>query len=201
MLNSVEELEGIASSVHDDLGMAPVDAFAIAEYLGLRCAPWSKGHAVLSGDVIRHPVPPKARPTRVHGLVAHEAAHALMREEGMAWKCEPSARYLAGALMLPRDPFARDMARTGWDLHALRELHPNASAEMIVVRMTQLSQATAWVWDNGRLARQYGIDEADVSEYVDRVLTVEEPVIDGAIGAWPVFDRHWRRVIVLKKSA
>ena len=201
MLNRVIDLEGLADSVHDDLGMDSADALAIAEYLGLRCLPWAKSYAEISGDVIRHPIPPKTRETRMHGLVAHEAAHALMRDEGMAWRCEPSARYLAGALMLPRDPFARDMARTGWDLHALRELHPNASAEMIVVRMTQLSQATAWVWDNGRLARQYGIDEADVSEYVDRVLTVEEPVIDGAIGAWPVFDRHWRRVIVLKRSA
>ena len=200
-MHSVEDLEGIAQRVHDEIGVDPVDAFAIAEQLGIEVRCWSKAHGRREADVIWCPRPLKARETRRHGIVAHELAHWLLDAFGLEARCEPSARYLAGALMLPRERFLRDMARTGWDLHALRELHPNASAEMIVVRMTQLSQATAWVWDNGRLARQYGIDEADVSEYVDRVLTVEEPVIDGAIGAWPVFDRHWRRVIVVKKSA
>lgn len=201
MLNRVIELEGLADSVHDDLGMDSSDAFAIAEYLGLRCLPWAKSYAEISGGVIRHPIPPKTRETRMHGLVAHEAAHALMREEGMAWRCEPSARYLAGALMLPRARFRRDMARADYDLEALRGLHPNASAEMIVVRMTQLSPVTAWVWDNGKLARHYGVDEDDVGELVDRVLTVEQPVHDGELGAWPLFDGQWRRVIVVKKAA
>lgn len=187
--------------IHGELFARSCDAFALAEALGLEVRIWPKPHGMRRGDVLFCPPPLKVRETRRHGIVAHELAHWLLDEFGMDARCEGSARYLAGAVMLPRQRFERDMVAVDYNLAHLRALYPNSSAEMIVVRMTQLSEVTAWVWDNGKLARQYGIDEADVSEYVDRVLTAEEPVIDGPIGAWPVFDRHWRRVIVLKKAA
>lgn len=200
-MHPTEDLEGISLRIHDELGVEPPNAFAIAEQLGIEVRCWSKPHGRRQGDVIWCPRPLKVRETRRHGIVAHELAHWLLDAFGLDARCEPSARYLAGALMLPRARFLRDMERVDYDLEALRELHPNASAEMIVVRMTQLSSATAWVWDNGKLARQYGVDEDDVGELVDRVLTVETPVRDGELGAWPIFDGRWRRVIVVKKAA
>lgn len=200
MLNCVLDLEGIAREVFTDMGeRCPVSAFAIAEYCGVEVRAWMRNSGKRLGDRVWFPA--AARSTRQHGVLAHELAHWLLEDAGMEHSCEASASYLAGALMVPSAPFSRDISRVDYDLEQLRKLHPNASAEMLVVRMTQLSPATAWVWDHGKLSRRYGTDEADVSEYVDRVLTAEKPVIDGAIGAWPVFDGRWRRVVVLKKSA
>lgn len=200
-MHSVEELEGVALRVHGELDTERLDAFAIAAQLGVEVRIWAKSHGMRRGDTIFCPSPMKVRETRRQGILAHELGHWLLEAFGLDARCETSARYLAGALMLPRERFLRDMASAEYDLGQLLARYPNSSAEMIVVRMTQLSPATAWVWDHGRLARRYGLDEDDVSDYVDRVLTCEEPVIDGAIGAWPVFDGRWRRVIVLKKSA
>lgn len=197
MLNPVSSLEGIACRIHDAYGRVPVDAFELAELLDVHVRFWPKGHGMRDGDSVWCPAPLKARETRRHGIIAHELAHWLLEQFGLEHRCEASARYLAGALMLPREVLLRDLAEVDLDLAELQRRHPNASAEMIVARISQVQGATAWVWDNGRLARRYGIAEADVAEYVDRVLRLEEPVRDGALVAWPVFDGRWRRVIVM----
>src|SRR5699024_535980 len=132
--------------------------------------------------------------------VAHELGHWLLEDVGLDPDDERSARYLAGALMLPRAPFLRDVQRTDYDLDELQALHPNASAEMIVCRITQVRSATAWIWDNGKLARVYGVpsDDASIAALVDRVLTLEEPCRDGSARAWPRMDGCWRRVVVVE---
>lgn len=201
MRNSVADLEGVARRIHDAYDTAPVDAFDLASALEVEVRIWAKGHGMRHSDVIWCPSPAKARETRRHGIVAHELAHWALEHFGLDHHCEDSARYLAGALMLPREVLLRDLAEVDLDLAELQRRHPNASAEMIVARISQVQGATAWVWDNGRLARRYGIAEADVAEYVDRVLRLEEPVRDGALVAWPVFDGRWRRVLVLLRAA
>lgn len=201
MLNPVSSLEGIACRIHDAYGRVPVDAFELAELLDVHVRFWPKGHGMRDGDSVWCPGPLKARETRRHGIIAHELAHWALEHFGLDHHCEDSARYLAGALMVPRDALLRDLAELDLDLFALERRHPNASGEMIVARISQVRPATAWIWDNGKLARRYGIDEADVSAFVDRVLSLEEPVREGDVAAWPIFDGPWRRVIVVRADA
>lgn len=197
-----EVLEGIAREAHESTGgLVPVDAFELAFLCGLELVPWRRSAGALEGDRVWYPV--KTRPERQHGTVAHELGHWLLRDYRMDARDEDAARYLAGALMLPRATFVRDLDATNWDLIRLQGRHPNASAEMIVVRMTQVSRACAWIWDAGKLARVYGApcDDGSVAALVDRVLTLEEPVAEGSVCAWPIFDGRWRRVVVVARAA
>lgn len=196
------ELEGIARGVHDQTGIeAPVDAFDIAAAMEIVCKPWMRADGARAGDVVRFPS--MARDARQHGTVAHELGHWLLDFHGHDARDERAARYLAGALMLPRQRFLRDCAATDYDLDELQRIHVHASAEMIVVRMTQVSAATAWVWDNAKLARVYGVpsDDDSIAALVDRVLTLEEPCRDGRLSAWPRIDGRWRRVLVVARAA
>lgn len=126
---------------------APVNAFALAAALDLRVEPWEGRGAELddAAGVIR--VSTRARSTRRHGLVAHELGHHLLRLERA--DDEDGARYIAGALMLPRETFGRDLTRTSWSLSKLRELHANASAQMIAIRIVQCRDAVATILDAG----------------------------------------------------
>ncbi len=202
MMLDVEDLEGIAREAWEATGEElPVDAFRLARACGFAVEGWTRAQGAIRGTTIRYPI--GARETRQHGTVAHELGHALLDYHRVDSRDEDAARYLAGALLLPRRPFARDLTATDWDLFALRARHPNASAEMIVVRMTQVSEATAWVWDAAKLARRYGLeaDDAEAIPVVERVLSLEEPVVEGPVLAWPVFDGRWRRVLVVRRAA
>jgi hypothetical protein len=197
------DLEGIAHDIHNVTGdLLPVDAFQLAARCGLqlRAMPGASGSIDLEAGVIRYPS--RARLVRQHGVVAHELGHwALWRAEE-DHTTEWAARYLAGALLLPRRAFTADAQATDWDLDELRQRHPYASAEMIVVRMTQVSLACAWVWDDGAVRRRYGVaDDDGVEAIVDRVLCSEAPLRDGADRAWPLLERDHRRVLVVRLAA
>ena len=197
------DLEGIARDIHSAAGdPLPVDAFVLATQCGLalRATPGARGHIDLDTGVIRYPG--RARLVRQHGVVAHELGHwALWRAEE-DHSAEWAARYLAGALMLPRAAFLADCWACDWDLEELRRRHPNASAEMVVVRMTQVSPATAWVWDDGAVRRTYGASAGeDVEAIVGRVLASEAPLRDGVVRAWPLLERGYRRVVVVRLAA
>lgn len=197
------ELEGIAQEVWEGTGeLLPVDAFELAGLLGLEVRAWMKATGRV--DVGRGIVwfPGRARLVRQHGVVAHETGHWLLHQAGEEHRTEWAARYLAGALMLPRAPFLADAKACDWELEELRTRHPNASAEMIVVRMTQVSTATAWVWDDGYVRRAYGADAGeDVEAIVGRVLAAEAPLRDGAVRAWPLLEQGHRRVVVVRLAA
>lgn len=199
----VADAEGIAHEAWEGTGgLLPVDAFELAALLGVELVAWAKPDGRC--DVARGAVwfPGGARLVRQHGVIAHELGHWLLHRAGEDHTQEWAARYLAGALLLPRVPFLRDVRATGWDLHALQARHPNASAEMIVVRMTQVSDACAWVWDDGAVKRRYGTaSDEDVEAIVDRVLAADAPLCDGAVRAWPLLERGHRRVVVVRLAA
>lgn len=196
-------LEGIARGVHD-LGIeSPIDAFTLAALLGVELRP-GPGNGELDGDRITYPS--RARHVRQHGVIAHELGHWLLGWHQQDPHDEPAARYLAGALMLPREAFLADLAACAWDLFDLQRRHPNASAEMIVVRMTQVSDACASIWDQGKLTRHYAsaewlVDLAADRELMDRVLTLEATVRGENEIAWPIFDGRARRVVVVRRAA
>lgn len=197
---TTQEWEGIAREIHESTGgLMPVDAFELADACGVATRPWAKSRGEWSSAGIRYPG--KARPTRQHGVVAHELGHWALWDAGEDHHDEHAARYLAGALMLPRAAFTRDLARCDWDLHALRDRHPNVSAEMIVVRITQVARATAWVWDDGVVRRRYGIKQGErIDDIVDRVISRGAPVRDGRFRGWPLLERAHRRVIVVRAA-
>lgn len=195
----VRLLEGIAREAWESTGgILPVDAEALANACDYEVRWWAKGDGARSGRVIWAPL--KSRPTRQHGRIAHELGHGLLEEHGCDPCDEEAARYLAGALLLPRTPFLSDVRESDYDLWELERRHPNASAEMIICRMTQVSPAVASVWDGGRLHRSYGGGPED-AEIVDRVLALEQPINDGAVRAWPVLDGVYRRVLVVRRAA
>lgn len=203
MQHSPRHLEGLARQIHEETGAeAPIDAFVLAEACGLTLRPWSKAHAEIDLDaaVIRYPS--RVRSERMHFRVGHELGHAVLVRAGESDQDESDVDYLASALLLPRARFLADLAETDWDLDAMRARHPNASAQAIVVRMTQVSEATASVWDAGRLHRVYGEHDTEADrELVNRVLEREVPVRDGVVVAWPVFEGQWRRVVVVRRAA
>ncbi|MBC7171640.1 MAG: hypothetical protein H5U40_04400, partial [Polyangiaceae bacterium] len=196
------ELEGIAREVWESTGeMEPVEAFELARRCGLTLRGWMKPEGKREGATLWYPL--GARHVRQQGAVRHELSHFVAEDHGLDPHNEEIARYLSGALGLPRRPFLRQLEETDIDLDVLQTLHPHVSGEALIVRATQLLPATAWVWDAGKIARVYGVpsEEAVVAELVDRVLTLEEPCRDGNVRAWPRFDGSWRRVLVVRRAA
>lgn len=205
-LAAVEVWEGVAQAVHDETGIeAPVSAFELADACGLQLVAGPRGGARLVGDQVHFDV--TARPVRQHGLVAHEVAHWVLQEHGEP-DDEGAARYTAGALMLPRQSFDRDLRATAWDLHALRARHLHCSAELIARRIVELRDAVVSVLDNGKVrARVWSPWVAEPR--LQRLTRVERELVDAALtsgeverahellSAYPIFDGSYRRVIVV----
>ncbi len=125
----------------------PVDAFALAkacEFEVRAHAGRGEKHERRDGDIIY--IDPRARRQRQHMEVSHELGHwGLDRHE--LPQSEYGAKYLGGALLLPRREMDRDLARTAWALLKLRDIHVNASLTAIAVRTTQLRDAVATILD------------------------------------------------------
>ncbi|MFW6087506.1 MAG: ImmA/IrrE family metallo-endopeptidase [Myxococcota bacterium] len=203
-------LEGIAAEILEETGCdePPVDAFELAELCGCEVRPGRRGGGGgRRGDVILVDV--TARTVRQHGVVAHELGHWALERAGED-DSEDGARYLGGAFMLPRRPFERDLDATSWDLQALRARHLNASAEMIARRIVALRDGVASIWDQGKLRRRVSspwlpepfrrptrLERELVAEVLEGGETVRA---DSMIWAVPVFDRGWRRVIVVAEA-
>jgi len=192
-------LEGLARELLERVGLeAPIDALDLAEALGLQVAYASASHSAIFGRTIL--VPARARVSQLHWLAAHEIGHFVAREAGEDDACDVVANYLAGALLLPRAQFERDLRR-GWDLRALMGRHPYAPAHAIAVRVVQLREASTAVYDQGRLRRRWGRPLERERELVTSALETGDAVrIDDLTGAWPVFDGAHRRVIILGAS-
>lgn len=182
----------------------PMDAFGLAGLCEVRVEFANIQGAKLRGDVIT--VSSRARPTRQHGLVAHEMGHWALQ-----WAGEPdtevAASYVGAALMLPRRPFLADMRATQWDVRELRAKHVNCSAELIARRIATLTDACVSIWDNGRLKSR--VSSPWLPEPARRISAFERElaarVLDSgqteraANLAWgfAVFEGDWRRVITV----
>lgn len=203
--------EGIATDVLGSTGCddPPVDAFELAECTEHEVRFHMKPGACRSNHVIY--VDARARRERQHGLIAHELGHwALVRARED--NTERGARYLAGALLLPRQPFEADLRAMRWDLEQLRARHVNASAELIARRVVNLKDAVASVWDNGKLSYRVWSPWLPERLWGKKASKVEATLAAAALesgqversadlfAAWPIFEAGWRRVIVLAEA-
>ncbi len=86
------------------------------------------------------------RPARQHMRIAHELGHFALERHGLD-DTEDGARYVGGALLLPRRAMHRDLVETAWSITKLQKRHEHASATAIAIRITQLRDAVATVFD------------------------------------------------------
>lgn len=149
------DLEGVARDVLSRAGVeAPVDAVALAHAMRVEVRSFP-GHEPFV-DLLRRCVYMPSRPvrrTRFCGDLLHEISHVALRDRRLDAHDEPSACYLAGALGVPRETLDRQLKR-GWSLRRLRELHPNASNEMLARRIVQVRSAVATIIDGGEVTRR-----------------------------------------------
>jgi hypothetical protein len=205
-----EEWEGVARAIHEGTGLdePPVSAFELAAMCGLSLQPSPRHGASLRPGLIVFES--AARPERQHGIVAHELGHWGLVAHGVR-DSEEGARYLAGALLLPRAGFDRDL-RKSWDLRRLRAKHLNASAQMVATRIVQLRDAVATVVDQGRVTSRLWspwLADPRIQRFsrwerslADAALASGETVIgDEFCYAVPVLDGPYRRVIVVCEAS
>ncbi|MBZ0121081.1 MAG: ImmA/IrrE family metallo-endopeptidase [Sandaracinaceae bacterium] len=198
--------EGAAEELLDGARLsAPIDAFKVARACELDVVPYSGPDARLEGHVIR--LNTRMRETRQHFRILHEIAHLALARHRME-DSEDGANWVAGALLLPRRAFGRDLAKTAWSLPRLRELHCNASAEAIAIRTVQLRDAVATIIDGRKVSKRLWspwIDESRLRRLTrfERELAAEalergeEVRGDELCYAVPVIEGRWRRVIVV----
>jgi hypothetical protein len=140
-----EEWEAAAAEIIETTATStPVDAFSLATACGFEVRPYPGSRAERRDNVIY--LNTRMRSQRQHSAIAHELGHfALERHE--IPDSEPGARWAGGALLLPGRVYGRDLTRTAWSISKLRELHVNASATALAVRITQLRDAVATILD------------------------------------------------------
>lgn len=173
----------------------PVDALELAACCGLEIVHSDVHGALLYGDAIY--VSRRVSIRLLHFVVAHEIGHWALRRDGLPMDDEQGADYLAGALLVPRRSLLREL-RAGWDLEALRRTHVHAPASTIAVRVAQVREATAAVYDGTRLRKRVGPPHERELELRDEALRAGRPVrLDDLTGAWPIDTGPWHRVIVL----
>lgn len=138
--------EGAAADLACAVGYddPPVDAFQLADACELIVEPAAVRTAELDHSRRLIKLNVRMRRERQHMSVAHELGHFALVRSDLVNDCD-GARYVAGALMLPRGHFDRDLSRTAWSLSELKKRHHNASATAIAVRITQLRDAVVTV--------------------------------------------------------
>jgi hypothetical protein len=199
------ELEEVARLALERAGVgAPVcpDALAIGLHFEIR-------HAPVRGKLIGRTiyVDEDLRPEIRAFDCAHELGHHLCDEAGLP-NTERNANYLASAMLLPSFEYKIDLRRHGWDLRALRRLHPNASWEAHARRLAALRGARVIIWD--RPLPPYDIRGKTRTvpwraqpTHEERIAAHEavrsnEPVeMRAGLIAWPVLEPWWHRVIVV----
>jgi hypothetical protein len=156
-----EELAAALDTVTEEMllgvgvRLLPVDAFALAEKLGITVAFDAQQASRARYVRLRppgggHPQPtiflrPDPRPERLHWAIAHEIGEHLVPRLGMVlgvdgetWSAslrEMLANQLAARLLLPTAWFQQLGSACGWDLLALKRHCATASHELIVRRM------------------------------------------------------------------
>ena len=171
-----EDWEGAAAELLDaTCTTAPVDVFTLAAACGVEVRPGKRSRICLL-DGIAH-VDIAARGVRQQGLLAHELGHFALERSRLP-QCEQGARYIAGALRLPRATFIADLARTCWSITALRSLHPHASATAIGVRITQVRCASATLIDPVGRQRPWRVTSSCARESAKTLSLLEEELAE-----------------------
>lgn len=151
-MHDIEQLEGIASWIHDESGLddPPVDALDLAVACGLRVRPWRHPQGALQGDLIRYDATLPPRPQQA--VFAHELAHWALQTSALH-DDEASAVYLSHALLLPRRRFDRDL-RSTWNPIELQGIHANAPASWIVRRIAHLRPVVSTIVEDLRVVER-----------------------------------------------
>lgn len=205
------EWEGIAEAHLNEACIGtPVNPWLIAWSLDLRVRTGPPGVGGFLDDIagIIY-VDPAERVERQGFVVAHECAHALLRDHRQPGT-EHACNGLASCLMLPRIDFTRQVRKANGCLVRLRELNPWASNEAIIRRRTSIDPYVAWIWDvEGPRPGMYSIVSPGIrwpfdeptryeSEALHAALDAREPVEPvGGIRAWPIIEPGAVRIISL----
>jgi hypothetical protein len=168
-------IDGCAAEVLWEAGLRepPVDAFAVADGLGLvvarDIAMPCRGRFVRLAEGDRSGggqativVGQAERPEREQRVVAHEIGECVAYrvferlgvrfEEALPAARELVANRLASALLLPRRWFAADGLDMAWDLFALKDRYATASHELIARRMLEMRPPVViTICDHGRV--------------------------------------------------
>jgi len=218
----------------------PVDAVLVAERLGLLITHNSalacrgrlveladpRGGVGTQGTIV---VGPAERPERLQWAVAHEIGEGVayrvfgalgIRGEAAAENArECVANHLASCLLLPRDWFALDGERLGWDPFALKQRYATASHELIARRMLEMHvPIVVTLFDQGRVRwrrsntgggrpPELTHEESHVWRSAYETGTTCrldcDPEKSGleSTTAWPVHEPEWKREVVRSRVA
>lgn len=208
----IREWEGGAEEVLDSTcTSAPVSALSLAAATLHRLEPDpGVDEAERRGDVIVFN--PSLRETRKHMRIAHELGHYTCERHGLE-DTEDAARYIGGALLLPRRSMTRDLVETAWSIRRLREKHIYASATAIAIRITQLRDAVVTVFHMGMGSRRKPWRRLSPWIVADRHLErptrfereLAQRALDASVETWgdelcyalPIVEGSYKQVIVV----
>ncbi|QDU36629.1 hypothetical protein Mal4_09160 [Maioricimonas rarisocia] len=214
----------VAAEILEECGVTepPVDAFALAETLGLLVAvdAGQQGRGRLKRVAGRTSifVRPEERPERLQWTVAHEIGEAVAHrvfahvghssQEPGPGQREQVANRMASALLLPRDWFLRDARLLDGDVLELKKQYATASHELVLMNLLRLSDLTlVSVFDHGRLTRRRGNGqlppprplplEAEVQQRLAGGEERVERIGDGVrVQGWAVHEPGWPRELL-----
>lgn len=194
------DVEGMAGRMLEAVEMtAPVHPWVMAARAGyrVRMGPGSLPAMTLGPTI----VVPEHREERRAFAVLHELAHAALRNSGHD-DPEGLVDAIASAVLLPREPFARDVEETRGDLDALKARHPFASYEAIGRRIVALRGGSLLVHDIGPRGKRVRQSGTLPHRTLARALVLEAHASGRPLGppemrAVPVRDGAWSRVLLL----
>ncbi len=201
----------------------PVDAFALADALGLTVARddrlehrarlvrlnYSAGRSRTSILIA-----PDPRPERLQWSVAHEIGEHLASEACQMLGIralelpengrERIANLLANRILLPGEWYFADARRVEWDLFALKVHYATASHELIARRMLDgAPRIMVSVYDHDRLTWRRGNGTGRIRSPSNAEIDCRraahvtgETAVDEHVVAWPIHEPEWKREIV-----
>jgi Zn-dependent peptidase ImmA (M78 family) len=201
----------------------PVDAFAVAEALGMTVARddrlehrarlvrlhYAAGRSRTSILLAPEPRPERQQWSVAHEIGEHLAAQACQRLGIGALELpdggrERLANLLANRLLLPGDWFGADGRRFHWDLLTLKQIYATASHELIARRMLDFpTRVMISVYDHNQLTwRRSNVPgqlPPPTREEIScrrRAYETGETAQQENITAWAIHEPDWKREIV-----
>jgi len=216
--------DDVAAEILAECGVTgpPVDAFALAEQLGLMIAfdAGQQGRGRLKRVAGRTSIfiRPEERPERLHWAVAHEIGEAVaarvyscvghsLQDPGPGQR-EQVANRMASALLLPRDWFLRDVRLFDCDVLELKKQYGTASHELVLLNLLRLPDLTlVSVFDHGRITRRRGNGQLPPPRLLPLERKVQQRLADGQerceevgdgvrVQGWAVHEPGWPRELL-----